>query len=318
MHPNQTTSKPSIGALPQTTLRRLSLRTSDTQFQDLKDWNYPPSYVDTLPRFEGLRLHYVDIGKRDALRTIICLHGQKTWGYSYRKAISYFLSHSFRVIIPDFYGFGRSDKLINDNDYSFEFHRDSILALIEHLGLEDIYVAGFDWGGWIGASLAIDLPQKISRLILGNMAFYTSKDDVWPGFHLWRTMHNAQSNPEIGKSLKANNDMLSPSELTAYEAPFPTPKFKAAVRRFPNLLPHCNACPISTITAKSMAFLQSGWKGKAACIAGLQDPVFGQKSMTAIQSMISGALPLIKLETSGPLVFERSHAFLPNVLEALK
>ena len=63
------------------------LRTPDERFADLPGWPYDPRYVDDLPGYEGLRMHYVDEGPRDAPVTFLCLHGEPTWSYLYRKMI---------------------------------------------------------------------------------------------------------------------------------------------------------------------------------------------------------------------------------------
>lgn len=74
-----------------------------------------PTYVDDLPRYEGLRAHYLDLGPRDAARPFLCLHGEPPWSYLYRKMIPVFLESGARVVAPDFFGFGRSDKPIEDS-----------------------------------------------------------------------------------------------------------------------------------------------------------------------------------------------------------
>jgi haloalkane dehalogenase len=68
--------------------------------------------ADDLRGYEGLRAHYLDVGPRDAGRTFLCLHGEPTWSYLYRKIIPVMLESGAWVIAPDFFGFGRSDKLL--------------------------------------------------------------------------------------------------------------------------------------------------------------------------------------------------------------
>jgi haloalkane dehalogenase len=99
------------------------LRTPDARFEGLPGYQYEPHYVDSLPGYEGLRAHYLDLGSKDAKRTFLCLHGEPTWSYLYRKMIPVMLESGARVIAPDFFGFGRSDKPVQDPAYSFHFHR---------------------------------------------------------------------------------------------------------------------------------------------------------------------------------------------------
>ena len=85
------------------------LRTPDERFSQLPDYPFAPHYRSDLAGFEGLRMHYLDEGPRDADTTVLCLHGQPTWSYLYRKMLPVFVEAGQRVVTPDFLGFGRSD-----------------------------------------------------------------------------------------------------------------------------------------------------------------------------------------------------------------
>jgi len=87
------------------------LRTLDERFLDLPGFSYDPVYIDDLEGFEGLRMHYVDEGPQNADSIFLCLHGEPTWSYLYRKMILIFTAGGHRVVAPDFFGFGRSDIL---------------------------------------------------------------------------------------------------------------------------------------------------------------------------------------------------------------
>ena len=292
-------------------------RTPTERFSNIDDWEFPGSTTETLSGFSGLKLHYVDVGQNSRRRTALCLHGQKTWSYAFRKTIPYLLADSYRVIAPDFFGFGKSDKLMADKAYSFEFHRDTILALIDELGLENITVIGFDWGAWLGATLPLDIPNKIKALLLGNTMLPQNGFETWPGFHLWKSIQNAQTNPSIGESLTDGNN-LSQATMDAYEAPFPTAEYKAAIRRFPNLVPVHEVDPLSLRTSKAVAHLNMNWNGHCVCVAGMRDNQLGHKTMSKIQSNVRNAAKLIKVQNAGSLVFEHADAFMPKALKYLR
>jgi haloalkane dehalogenase len=110
-----------------------ALRTPDVRFHGLPGYQYEPHYVDSLPGYEGLRAHYLDLGPKDAKRTFVCLHGEPTWSYLHRKMIPVMVDSGARVIAPDFFGFGRSDKPVQDSAYTFHFHREFLLRFVEHL-----------------------------------------------------------------------------------------------------------------------------------------------------------------------------------------
>lgn len=65
-------------------------RTPDVFFENLTDWPHPPQYLTDLPSVEGLRVHYIDTGEAGSERVFLCLHGQPTWSYLYRKMIPVF------------------------------------------------------------------------------------------------------------------------------------------------------------------------------------------------------------------------------------
>jgi len=74
-----------------------ALRTPEERFIDLPGYAYTPRYVQGLPGFADLRLHYLDEGRRDAAHTFLCLHGQPTWSYLYRRMIPLFAESGARV-----------------------------------------------------------------------------------------------------------------------------------------------------------------------------------------------------------------------------
>jgi hypothetical protein len=79
------------------------LRTPDERFNELPDFPYAPNYRDDLKGYDGLRMHYVDEGPRDAENIFLCLHGEPTWSYLYRKMIPVFVSAGHRAVAPDYF-----------------------------------------------------------------------------------------------------------------------------------------------------------------------------------------------------------------------
>src|ERR1700690_354047 len=140
------------------------LRTPDERFETLTGYPFAPHYHQIA---EGLRMHYLDEGRPNA-PVALCLHGQPTWSYLYRKMIPAFVAAGMRVVAPDFFGFGRSDKPEDEAAYTFDLHRSSIVALIEaarsrahHSGLPRL-------GGLIGLTIPMDMPNRFERLLVMN------------------------------------------------------------------------------------------------------------------------------------------------------
>jgi haloalkane dehalogenase len=154
-----------------------ALRTPDDRFTGLPGYDFAPHYLE---QTNGLRMHYLDEGMSDQ-PVFLCLHGQPSWSYLYRKMIPVFAGHG-RVIAPDLFGFGRSDKPIADEAYSFDFHRNALLELITALDLRDITLVCQDWGGILGLTLPMDMADRFSRLIVMNTALATGTMPMGPGF----------------------------------------------------------------------------------------------------------------------------------------
>ena len=114
------------------------VRTPDERFENLPNFPYTPNYIEDLKGYEVLRMSYYDEGPKDSNEVFLCLHGEPTWAYLYRKMIPIFLNANYRVVAPDFFGFGRSDKPIKDEVYTFEFHRNSLVEFINYLELSNI------------------------------------------------------------------------------------------------------------------------------------------------------------------------------------
>ena len=154
------------------------LRTPDERFTGLPGYSFAPHYRDDLKGFAGMRLHYLDEGAREAGQTYLCLHGQPTWNYLYRRMIPPLVAAGGRVIAPDFFGFGRSDKPAQEGIYSFDFHRGTLIALVEALNLRNITLVCQDWGGILGLTLPMEMPKRFARLIVMNTALATGEEPL--------------------------------------------------------------------------------------------------------------------------------------------
>ena len=114
------------------------LRTPEERFANLPGFAFAPNYLEDLKGYEGIRVHYLDEGPRDSKDLFLCLHGEPTWSYLYRKMIPVFTATGHRAVAPDFIGFGRSDKPTDDRVYTFTFHREMLRRFIERLDLRNI------------------------------------------------------------------------------------------------------------------------------------------------------------------------------------
>jgi haloalkane dehalogenase len=274
------------------------LRTPDERFAGLPGWPYAPRYVE----LGGMRLHYVDEGPRDAAVTALCLHGQPTWSYLYRRMLPVFTGAGLRVVAPDFFGFGRSDKPDDDGWYSFERHRATLLAFVEALALTNVLLVVQDWGGLIGLTLPLNQPERYTRALVMNTGLGTGT--VTEGFVKWRAYANAHPDMDIGRLMQRGCPHLSDAEAAAYDAPFPDTRYKAGVRAFPNLVPDHDDAPGAAISREALAFWRNTWRGASFVAIGMQDPVLGEAAMRPLHAAIRGAAPPLEVAQAGHFVQE--------------
>jgi haloalkane dehalogenase len=208
------------------------LRTPDERFAHLADFPYEPKYVDVNGE---LRMATVESGGGDEV--FLCLHGEPSWSYLYRKMIPPLAEHG-RVVAPDLIGFGRSDKPTQRTDYTFDMHHDALVSFIEKLNLKNITLICQDWGGLLGLPIAAEMPDRFARLVIMNTGLPINGKPLSPGFMAWRAYSQRSDDMDIGRILQgATLSELSADVLAAYDAPFPDKSYKAGALEFPLLVP---------------------------------------------------------------------------------
>ena len=245
----------------------------------------------------------VDEGPADAERVFLCLHGNPSWSYLYRKMIPVFLDTGARVVAPDLIGFGRSDKPVDEAAHSFDFHRRSLLAIVDALDLKNITLVVQDWGGLLGLTLPMAAPERYTRLLVMNTGFGTGQ--VTAGFRAWRTYANGRPDLPVGELFRRSVAGLSDAEVAAYDAPFPDARYKAALRAFPNLVPDGDDAPGAALSREAMQWFKTQWRGDSFMAIGVQDPVMGVPSMLSLRAAIPGCPEPLRVEDGGHFVQEQ-------------
>ncbi|MCG6973986.1 MAG: alpha/beta fold hydrolase [Desulfobacterales bacterium] len=262
------------------------LRTPEERFINLPDFPFDPVYIDDLKGFEGLRLHYVDVGPENADHTFLCLHGEPTWGYLFRRMIPIFTEAGYRVVAPDYFGFGRSDKPVEEEIYTFDFHRNMLISFIEHLDLKSITLVCQDWGGILGLTLPMDMTDIFSRLLIMNTTLGTGDVQLSKGFLDWRAWVRKNPDMSAGRLLHLTCPHLSDAECAAYDAPFPDIHYKAGVRRFPEIVPDRQDAPGAELSRRARQWLRNKWEGSVFMAIGMKDPVLGPPVMQVLRNDI--------------------------------
>ena len=206
------------------------LRTPDDRFAALPEFPYQPEYIE----IEGLQMAYVEQGKGDP---VLMLHGEPTWGYLYRHMIPP-LARAGRVIVPDLIGFGRSDKPVAANAYSYKSHVRWVRKFVEQLDLRRVTLVGQDWGGLIGLRVLAQIPERFARLVAMNTAIPDGRL-LGDAFMKWRRFSQrveALDLPRLMRNSLKKRD-LTDAEAAAYAAPFPAKEYQTAALVFPRLVP---------------------------------------------------------------------------------
>ena len=209
------------------------LRTPDDRFENLPDFPYGPHYVE----LDGIRIHYIDEGSKDA-DVILLMHGEPSWSFLYRHMIPILLNTGFRIVAPDLVGFGRSDKPTKQTDHTYAKHVEWMNKWLKLVDLKKITLFCQDWGSLIGLRMAIENPDRFSRIVLSNGGLPTGEQKLSEAFMKWREFSRTAPKFNITQIIQgATVTKLSKEVLRGYDAPFPDDSFKAGARIMPSLVP---------------------------------------------------------------------------------
>lgn len=251
-------------------------RTPDDRFEGLAGYGFEPHYL----QWEGLRLHYVDEGSRDA-PVMLLLHGEPTWAYLYHRMIPPLVEAGYRCVAPDYIGFGRSDKVTDERWYVIERHVSSVRFVIDELDLTDLTLVGQDWGGPIGLRQAVDRPERFARLGILNTWLHHDGYAYTDMIRGWReaALNPAQLGGDVpagrivsGSLRREGHDRAAAAH--AYDAPFPNFESKAGVRRFPWLLPFAQPDEGNAADQSRCFDALTRWEKPAHLIFGDADGIF--------------------------------------------
>lgn len=260
------------------------IRTPESRFENLPDYSFEPNYLEVE---EGLRLHYLDEGNK-ADPTVLLLHGEPSWSYLYRKILPVLVADGFRVIAPDLIGFGKSDKLVDMADYSYQNHIDWLTTFITKLDLKDIVLFCQDWGGLTGLRLVTLMQDRFAMVVASNTTLPTGNFPMPESFLQWREYSQHSPGFDIGKVIdKGTVQPLSEEVIAAYNAPFPSEEYKAGARIFPMLVPVDFDDPESTKNRKAWEILAQ-WDKPFLTIFGDEDHIM-KGAERIFQKIVPGA-----------------------------
>jgi haloalkane dehalogenase len=260
------------------------LRTPDDRFDGLPDYPFAPHYTDLS---DGIRVHHVDEGPEDA-EVVLMLHGEPSWSFLYRHMVPVFAGAGLRAVAPDLVGFGKSDKPAAIADYTYQRHVDWLLEWTERLDLRRITLVCQDWGSLLGLRLAAEHDDRFDRIVVAN-GFLPIADRSTPvAFKVWRAFATKSPVLPVGRIVAAGTRRrLTKAERAAYDAPYPSARYKAGARAFPALVPTSPDDP--AVPANRVAWERLGrWEKPFLTLFGNADPILGRADKP-LQAHVPGA-----------------------------
>ncbi len=287
-------------------------RTPDERFQNLPGYDFAPNYADV----DGLRLHYLDEGPKTGT-PIVCFHGEPSWAFLYRKMVGPFVDAGHRVIVPDYAGFGRSDKPTDRGWYTYDRHSELVSRVLASLDLHEAIVVVQDWGGAIGLRWAVENADRVAALSISNTGLFTGR--VSKGFLAWRAF--AEKNPDLPVGFviqSATATELPDDVIAAYEAPFPNTESKAGAAQFPLLVP-TSEDTVGADVMRAIADQLSRWQKPTLVAFSDQDQIFPYpKAGRVFCDLIPAAGEQVRIEGASHFLQEdRGERLAAEVLEHL-
>jgi haloalkane dehalogenase len=208
-----------------------AVRTPEESTRGLPDFPFESSYREV----DGLRLAYLDEGEG---KPVVFFHGEPTWSFLWRKVIPPVRDAGYRCIAPDYAGFGRSDKPTDLDWYTYDRHVELMSTLLAELDVRDATAVVHDWGGPIGLRLAVEHPDRFSRIVIMETGPFTGHQRMSDAWLTFRDFVRDNADIPIGMLVRGGckNDP-GDEVIAAYEAPYPNPESKAGARAFPLILP---------------------------------------------------------------------------------
>jgi haloalkane dehalogenase len=261
-----------------------AVRTPEEALQGLPDFPFASHYRDV----DGLRLAHLDEGDGPP---VVFMHGEPTWSFLWRKVIPPVRDSGFRCVAPDLVGFGRSDKPIDIDFYSYDRHVSLTATLLEDLDLRGATMVVHDWGGPIGLRLAIEHAERIDRLVILDTGLFTGHQRMTDAWLAFRDYVARSEDLPVGFLVRGGckNDP-GDEVIAAYEAPYPNLASKAGARAFPQLIPHTPDAPGAAAGQRVLYALRAD-RRPTLMLWGDSDPVLPLSVGEAFAAAISRPTP---------------------------
>jgi pimeloyl-ACP methyl ester carboxylesterase len=155
----------------------------------------------------------------------------------------------------------------------------------------------------LGLTLPVEMPERFARLLVMNTTLAAGQTPG-AGFDGWKAYVKANPDLKVGALMKRSTPILSDAEAAAYDAPFPDVRYKAGVRRFPELVMVSPEMEGVAISRQAAAWWSQEWRGQTFMAVGMKDPVLGPPVMAALRQTIRGCPAPLEIPEGGHFVQE--------------
>ena len=237
--------------------------------------------------------HVLDNGAEPTEGTMLCVHGNPTWSYLWRR----FLTEApvgWRVIAVDQLGMGYSER--PDNPRTLAQRVADLTTVTDAVGVTGPVVSvGHDWGGPISLGWALRHRDRLRAVVLANTAVHQPADSAVPSLiRLARTAALRRTvcatTPTFVRVTSAlSRPALSPAVRSAFAAPYASAARRRAVDEFVADIPletdHVSAATLDGIAAGLGALADV----PVLMLWGPRDPVFSDRYLRDLRERLPHA-----------------------------
>jgi olefin beta-lactone synthetase len=238
--------------------------------------------------------HVLDNGVREPVGTLLCVHGNPTWSYLWRRLLAA-APPGWRVVAPDQLGMGWSDRLTGPRPLQ---QRVADLGdLTAALGVTGpVVTVGHDWGGVISLGWALGHRDQLRGVVLANTAVAMPEGDLGPVLIRLAHAPGVRAAVTVGTPVfvrattALSRPALPPDVRRAFAEPYRSPGRRRSVGDFVADIPFSPghpSRPVQEAIAEGIRDLDV----PALLLWGPRDPVFGERYLTDLR----GRLPQARL-----------------------
>ena len=287
------------------------------KLSNLSDFPYEAKYEKNIAGFEDyedMRMAYIDAGNKDSELTFLMLHGSPTWSYMWRHFIKEIEKADYRAVAFDMPGFGRSDKPLEEEAYSFDSLRKSLICMIERLDLKNIVLVVHEWGGFLGLTIPMDMAERFDGIIIHNTTLATGTNLISDSYADWKKYIKNNPDLNVRAVMARTNRILNLKECNNYHAPFDSYESKVALRVMPEIFPNHQGQEGIEVSKKAQDWFSNEYDGLALSMSGMRDPLFPQEAVKSFFNSIKGIHNLPGVDNAGHFLPEWAMEYGENLI----